>query len=88
MAETEVIQSVAKELRTAEEHRSPVAPVAARFGDLTVADAYAVQLANVELRLAGGDRIIGRTIGLPSVTTATSSPPWPSPTAARSRPPT
>ncbi|HET9771808.1 MAG TPA: fumarylacetoacetate hydrolase family protein [Acidimicrobiia bacterium] len=67
MAETEVIQSVAKELRTAEEHRSPVAPVAARFGDLTVADAYAVQLANVELRLAGGDRIIGRKIGLTSL---------------------
>ena len=67
MADSEVIQSIAKELRTAEEQRSPVAPVATRFGDLTVADAYAVQLANLELRLAGGDRVLGRKIGLTSL---------------------
>ena len=54
MVDAEVIQSVAKELRTAEEERSPVAPVAGRFGDLTVADAYAVQQANIDLRLAAG----------------------------------
>jgi 2-keto-4-pentenoate hydratase len=63
----EVIQSIAKELRTAEEQRSPVAPVATRFGDLTVADAYAVQLANIDVRLAAGDRILGRKIGLTSL---------------------
>jgi 2-keto-4-pentenoate hydratase len=67
MAEAEAIGSVAKELRTAEEHRSPVAPVAARFGELTVGDAYAVQQANVELKLAAGDRIVGRKIGLTSL---------------------
>jgi len=67
MADAELIQSIAKELRTAEEQRSPVAPVATRFGELTVADAYGVQLANVELRLAGGDRILGRKIGLTSL---------------------
>src|SRR2546421_705080 len=67
MADAEVIQSVAKELRTAEEQRSAVAPVASRFGDLTVADAYAVQLANIDRRLAAGDRIVGRKIGLTSL---------------------
>jgi len=67
MAEAEVIASVAKELRTAEEERSPVAPVAARFGELTVGDAYAVQQANLEMKLAGGDRIVGRKIGLTSL---------------------
>jgi 2-keto-4-pentenoate hydratase len=67
MADAELIQSIAKELRTAEEHRIPVAPVAGRFGDLTVADAYAVQLANIEPRLAAGDRILGRKIGLTSL---------------------
>src|SRR6266542_2281467 len=67
MAEGEMIQSIAKELRTAEEQRSPVAPVAGRFGELTVADAYAVQLANIDLRLAAGDRILGRKIGLTSL---------------------
>ena len=67
MAEAEVIQSVAKELRTAEDQRTPVAPVAARFGDLSLADAYAVQLANVALRLGAGDRVVGRKIGLTSL---------------------
>src|SRR5205085_4040889 len=67
MADAEAIQSVAKELRTAEEQRSPVAPVAARFGALTVGDAYAVQQANVERKLAGGDRIVGHKIGLTSL---------------------
>lgn len=67
MAEAELIRSVAKELRTAEEHRHPVAPVATRFGELTVADAYAVQLANIDDRLAAGDRVLGRKIGLTSL---------------------
>ena len=67
MADAEVIQSVAKELRTAEEQRHPVAPVAGRFGALTVADAYAVQQANIDLRLAAGDRLLGRKIGLTSL---------------------
>ena len=67
MAEAEAVQSVAKELRTAEDERSPVAPVATRFGELTLADAYAVQQANIELKLAGGDRIVGRKIGLTSL---------------------
>src|SRR5258705_10126156 len=67
MVDAEGSQSVAKELRTAEEERSPVAPVAGRFGDLTVADAYAVQQANIDLRLAAGDRILGRKIGLTSL---------------------
>ena len=67
MADAEVIQSIAKELRTAEEQRSPVAPVAGRFGPLTVADAYAVQLANIDLRRSAGDRVLGRKIGLTSL---------------------
>src|SRR5206468_10144508 len=67
MAEAEVIQSVAKELRTAEDQRTPVAPVAVRFGDLSLSDAYAVQLANVALRLGAGDRVVGRKIGLTSL---------------------
>lgn len=67
MAEAEAIQSVAKELRTAEEQRSPVPPVAERFGPLRLEDAYAVQQANVALKLAAGDRIVGRKIGLTSL---------------------
>jgi len=44
-----------------------VAPVAGRFGPLTVADAYAVQLANIDLRRSAGDRVLGRKIGLTSL---------------------
>jgi 2-oxopent-4-enoate hydratase len=67
MAEAELIQSIAKELRTAEESRLPVAPVATRFGQITLAEAYAVQQANIDLRLAAGERILGRKIGLTSL---------------------
>ena len=67
MADAELVQAIAKELRTAEEQRIPVAQVAGRFGDLSVADAYAVQLANIEPRLADGDRVLGRKIGLTSL---------------------
>ena len=44
-----------------------MAPVAGRFGPLTVADAYAVQLANIDLRRSAGDRVLGRKIGLTSL---------------------
>lgn len=67
MTDREVLQLVAKELRTAEESRLAVPPICNRFGELTVADAYAVQLSNLDLRLAAGDQISGYKIGLTSV---------------------
>ena len=65
MADNDLIQSLAKELRAAEESRTPIAPLAGR-AELDVADAYAIQQTNVDLKLAAGDRIVGRKIGLTS----------------------
>ncbi len=69
MADAELIQSLAKELRAAEESREPVAPLAGRAvgaAGLELADAYAIQQTNIALKLGAGDRVVGRKIGLTS----------------------
>lgn len=54
---------IARELRSAEAAAAPIAPLA---GDLTLADAYAIQRHGRELRLAAGERLMGRKVGLTS----------------------
>ncbi|MCW3000729.1 MAG: 2-keto-4-pentenoate hydratase [Conexibacter sp.] len=56
---------IAGTLVRATEERSPVPPVS-EGRDLSIRDAYAIQLHAVELRLAGGARIVGRKVGLTS----------------------
>lgn len=55
-------------LRLAEAARArvPTAPLTAEFGDLDVETAYAIQLANVEARLAAGATVRGHKVGLTS----------------------
>lgn len=60
------LQRLADELHRAEADRAPVAPLSSTAPDLTIDDAYAVQRANVARRLATGERVIGRKIGLTS----------------------
>lgn len=63
----QLISSLASRLRNAECTRQTVAPVR---GDIALDDmalAYAVQQANVDARLAQGERIVGRKIGLTSL---------------------
>jgi 2-keto-4-pentenoate hydratase len=67
MADHELIVSLAKELRIAEETGHAVEPLSERHPELTVDDAYAVQLENVRARLGGGDRVVGHKAGLTSV---------------------
>lgn len=56
------IDSIAAELRAAEQHTTTIPPVRDRLADGT--DAYAVQEANTRFRLAAGGRLVGRKIGL------------------------
>jgi 2-keto-4-pentenoate hydratase len=53
-------------LRAAERDRAPVAPLAEAFPGIDVADAYRIQLLNIEERLAAGAAVRGHKVGLSS----------------------
>lgn len=56
----------AEQLREAAERRVPCDPLTASHPEMTVEDAYAVQQINRDRRVAGGDRLAGRKVGLTS----------------------
>ncbi len=64
MAATPDPGELARELLEATATGTPVDPLTTRFPDLTAADAYGIQLAIVEQRLADGRKVIGKKIGL------------------------
>jgi len=59
-------ESLARLLLAAERDAEPIAPLVRLRPGLEVADAYAVQRAGRELRVAGGDAMRGRKVGLTS----------------------
>jgi len=59
------IREIAKELIKAERDRTPVEPLTDRL-EITIADAYRVQLEIVRRKKAGGERCVGKKIGLTS----------------------
>ncbi|MEN6542233.1 fumarylacetoacetate hydrolase family protein [Parvibaculum sp.] len=60
------LNAIAASLAEARRGRKPVPPLTDSFPGFDVASAYAVQEINTRLRLAAGQRIIGRKIGLTS----------------------
>jgi 2-keto-4-pentenoate hydratase len=60
-------QDLADELWEADRSAEPVAPLTERHPDLVLEDAYAIQTLNVERRVAAGQRVIGRKVGLTSL---------------------
>ena len=58
--------NLADELWEADRSARPVAPLTERHPDLVVEDAYAIQTINIERRVADGQRVIGRKVGLTS----------------------
>lgn len=67
MTTTEMtIPALAGELARAERERVAVPPLTERGPQLTVADAYAIQQHNTDARIAAGDPLVGRKIGLTS----------------------
>jgi 2-oxopent-4-enoate hydratase len=60
----DVVSRCAAELFGAESARRPVGPITGAFPGLSVSDAYRIQQANVERRLAHGEHIVGHKIGL------------------------
>jgi 2-keto-4-pentenoate hydratase len=59
-------EEIAGALREAESSRKPIAPLASRWPDLEVADAYAIQRENVGASIRAGASIRGHKVGLSS----------------------
>ena len=59
-------QDLADELWEADRSAKPIAPLTERYPDLVLADAYAIQTINIDRRVAAGQRVIGRKVGLTS----------------------
>ena len=59
-------QDLADELWEADRSAAPVAPLTARHDGLDIEDAYAIQTINIERRVAAGQKVIGRKVGLTS----------------------
>ena len=62
----QALAAIAERLRTAEERCVAIPPIAGDVPDLTIAEAYGVQVENINRKLASGDRITGKKIGLTS----------------------
>ncbi|MFX3633982.1 MAG: 2-keto-4-pentenoate hydratase [Candidatus Pristimantibacillus sp.] len=61
-----IIDTLASELMKAETTKVTIAPFTETYADLSVTDAYQIQLQVVEAKLAAGRHIIGKKVGLTS----------------------
>ena len=59
-------QDLADELWEADRSAAPVAPLTTRHDGLDIEDAYAIQSINIERRVAAGQKVIVRKVGLTS----------------------
>jgi 2-oxo-hept-3-ene-1,7-dioate hydratase len=62
----ETVLEAARALVEAERTQVPMRQLSLQYPDMTVEDAYAIQRALIEHKLAGGRRLVGRKIGLTS----------------------
>jgi 2-keto-4-pentenoate hydratase len=62
----EEIEVAARSLLRAARHREPIEPLTQTYPKITIEDAYEIQLCTVNIRVAGGRRVIGKKIGLTS----------------------
>jgi len=67
MLETQILKVLADELFEAEKTAAPIVPLSSRFPDLSVEDAYKIQLLGHERRLASNRRVVAKKIGLTNV---------------------
>jgi 2-keto-4-pentenoate hydratase len=59
-------QQLADELWEADRTAKPIAPLTERYPSLVIEDAYGIQTINIDRRVADGQKIIGRKVGLTS----------------------
>lgn len=58
--------TIAQSLLEAYETKRPIAPLTTSYPSISVDEAYRIQLAQIEARIANGDVIVGKKIGLTS----------------------
>src|SRR5574343_431788 len=66
MLSQDIIQAAAQRLHAAEKARQPVRQISLDHPEITIPDAYAIQKAWVQMKLAEGQKIVGHKIGLTS----------------------
>ena len=66
MLKAKLIEELAAHLLEAERTRRPVEPLTAQHPEITVEDAYAIQLKVIDAKRARGARVIGKKAGLTS----------------------
>lgn len=59
-------EEIANRLLEAEQTRQPVDPLTNTYPGITVEDAYRIQIAQVDAKIARGEKIVGKKIGLTS----------------------
>ena len=67
MLKNHTVEQLAAQLYDAQENRAPTGPLTELEPEMSVDDAYAVQLANVRRATDGGHFIVGKKIGLTSL---------------------
>lgn len=67
MSDHTIVNTISARLRHAQASRQTITPVRGEIALDDMATAYAVQQANVDARVAAGERIVGRKIGLTSL---------------------
>ncbi|WP_408007798.1 2-keto-4-pentenoate hydratase [Pseudalkalibacillus sp. A8] len=63
---TERVKELSKHLVTAEQNRRGVQPLTEVYPDLSIAEAYQVQLSTIKRKTESGQRVVGKKIGLTS----------------------
>ena len=66
MLSQDIIQAAARRLHAAEKARQPVRQISLDHPEITIEDAYAIQKAWVQIKLAEGQKVVGHKIGLTS----------------------
>lgn len=64
--ETKKVLEIAEMLRKAEANKKPLEPITKNHPEITIGDAYQIQLKNVDFRKTKGQRVLGKKVGLTS----------------------
>ena len=74
-----IIQTCGDQLYAAMVNKAPIRPLTESHPDMSLETAYQISLHMLERRLAAGEKVIGKKIGLTSLAAQTTCPVWTSP---------